>query len=363
MKGKALIPLVVGLAVGLIAIKYTMDTVKKAGADSAEYVPVVVAMTDIPASVQIKPEMMKVIKSPKTPLLPPDVFSSADALVDRVSLKSIPQGSPLLPSMVAPEGTPPGLGGRLPEGFRAVTVKIDESSGVGYLIHPDDWVDVLVVMDVQKKGRRETISRVILQNVQVGAVGQVLNDFTEEKGARNVKSITLVVKKEDVPKLHLAQTRGRITLAMRGSEDANTGENAEATESEVLGQEDEEALLAVAKGAAPCPTPVQPQAGDSNPQPAPIQPPNNEVSVTLINGTASSGGEPKVKHVTFTDGKSMDVVSVQTGPGGRQAQKDEPIRTPVADSPFYMRRAGDSDADENETDPVQEIQDFDEVAE
>jgi len=358
MKGKALIPLVVGLAVGLIAIKYTMDTVKKAGADSTEFVPVVVAMTDIPATVLIKPEMMKVIKSPKTPLLPPDVFHKAEDLVDRVSLKSIPQGSPLLPSMVAPKGTPPGLGGRLPEGYRAVTVKIDESSGVGYLIHPDDWVDVLVVMDVQKKGRRETISRVILQNVQVGAVGQVLNDFTEESGARNVKSITLLVKKDDVPKLHLAQTRGRITLAMRGAEDTMTGENAEATESEVLGQEDEETALAAA-----LPTPAPQPTGNASPQPPPVQTPNTEVSVTVINGTASSGGDPKIKHMTFTNDKSMDVVNVQSGPGGRQDYKDASRRTPVANSPFYSRRAGDAGEDADETEPVQENQEFDEVAE
>lgn len=341
MKAKALIPLVVGLAVGLIAIKYTMDTVKKAGADNTQYVQVVLAIADIPATVPIKPEMVKAVKSPRTPLLPPDVFTTTEDVIGRVTQKSIPQGAAVLPSMIAPKGTLPGIGVRVKKDFRAVTVKIDESSGVGYLVRPEDWVDVLVVMDIQKKGRRETISRVILQNIQVGAVGQALGDANkDDSGGRQAKSVTLIVKKDEVPKLHLAQSRGRITLAMRGSEDAQVGENAEATESEVLGEDNEDEKVA------------QADSGNQNSStnflnrqdPDPTPPPNREVSVTVVNGTASGGGKAQVKHVTFTDEKSMDVVEVRSGIGAGS----KPTRNRVSNSPFYNRRRSDLDVDKDQ---------------
>ncbi len=206
MKSKALVPLVVGLVVGIIAIKYTMDTVNAAkGAKDTDLVPVVMARSDIPSTIQITPDQLIVTETPKTPLLAMDTVKSAEEIVNRVALKSIPQGVPITMSMIAPEGTLPGLIVRVKEGFRAVGVKITESSGVGYLIHPGDWVDVIVVMDVKRRSRSETISRVILQRVQVGAVGQLLNEkHTEDQGNRVAQTVTLIVKEEDVPKLHLA---------------------------------------------------------------------------------------------------------------------------------------------------------------
>lgn len=358
MKGKALIPLVVGLAVGLVAIKYTMDAVKKAGADTTEYTPVVVAVTDIPSTWEIKPEMIRVIKSPRTPLLPPDAYTKTEDLIGRVAQKSIPQGAPVLPTMIAPKGTLPGLIVRVKEGYRAVSVKIDESSGVGYLVRPNDWVDVLVVMDQQKRGRRETISRVILQNVQVGAVGQALGNAAEETttGSRHAKSVTLLVKKEDAPKLHLAQTRGRITLAMRGVEDTQVGESAEASESEMLGTAGDTQSAQAGKGKSsgkgsffgklfgqrtggPASAPARP------PVAARVQPPpNREVSVTVVNGTASHNAQAQVQRVTFSDDNSMNVVSVQNG----MSTPGRKVRTPRRDSPFFSRRASKADSDSGE---------------
>ncbi len=223
MKSKAIIPLAIGLVVGVFAIKYTMDTVKKAqgSVKPVTMVKAVIARQDIPATVSITEEMVMAKETPKTPLLPADAFSKTEDLIGRVAFKSIPAGSPILPTMIAPEGTMPGLMVRVKEGYRAVAVRIDESSGVGYLVSPNDWVDVFSVMEVNKNGTKETESQVILERVQVGAVGQVLGKSSEEGGGGggHAKTITLLVKTEDVPRLHLAQTRGRITLAMRGSED------------------------------------------------------------------------------------------------------------------------------------------------
>ena len=68
----------------------------------------------------------------------------------RVVMVPIPQGNPILFSMLAPEGTSAGLSGILPDGKRALTVKVDEVAGVGGFIHPGDHVDVLVDLPLKE---------------------------------------------------------------------------------------------------------------------------------------------------------------------------------------------------------------------
>jgi pilus assembly protein CpaB len=173
-------------------------------------------------------------------------------LVGRVTSKFIPQGMPVTASMLAEDGTPAGIEELIDEGYRAVTVKIDESTGVAYLLRPRCYVDVIVVMDVKKSGRKsETISRVLLQRVKVGAVGQMLNEVGTEDGPSRVRSVTLIVPESDVPKLHLAQTKGRLTLAMRSTNDVLITEEAEAEQGELFGEQEQQAEAFVGPPAPP----------------------------------------------------------------------------------------------------------------
>lgn len=330
MKSKALIPLVVGLVVGIIAIKYTMDTVNAAkGAKKTDLVTVVLARSDIPSTVQITPDMLNVTETPKTPLLAMDTVVSADEIINRVALKSIPQGVPITMSMIAPEGTLAGLIVRVKEGFRAVGVKITESSGVGYLIHPGDWVDVIVVMDVKRRSRTETISRVILQRVQVGAVGQLLNQrHSEEGGNRVAQTVTLILKEEDVPKLHLAQSRGRITLAMRGAEDLAMNEPAETTGTEVFGNDDPEAAAQQQNegqnASALAAMMAAMKAGKNQTPPEAVAPPVEQPepkTVTVINSSADKDNQDAVIHVTFRDEDSMEVLEINEGDRPRSRKR------------------------------------------
>jgi pilus assembly protein CpaB len=323
MKSKAIIPLAIGLVAGVFAIKASMDAVKSAkGATNSEETAVVVAVTDIPVTVAIQPEMLKVARTPKTPLLPGDVFTNPEQLIGRVAQKAIPQGVPILPTMIAPEGTSPGLLTRVKEGYRAVAVKIDESSGVGYLVRPNDWVDVLAVMDIKRGKGSETISRVILQCVQVGAVGQVLGQQKED-GGKQARSVTLIVKEEDVPKLHLAQSRGKITLAMRGNDDAEVSDPAQASESEVLGLADPRK-----RNQKPAADPSGFSAWFSNmmatakknSQAAPPEPPKvagpQPFAVLVVNNDSQNPAGSDVQRITYRDAESMEVVDVSNEPVG-----------------------------------------------
>ena len=137
---------------------------------------------------------------------------------------------------LAPPGTPPGLVVRIPKGLRAIAVKVAEEQQAGGWLVPGAKVDVSAVFSVNRPGARrtETVSRIILQDVEIAAVGQSLGNESEESGAKVVKSVTLLVKPADVPKLHLAQTKGRLTFALRGQTDSSTVSGGGSSESELI---------------------------------------------------------------------------------------------------------------------------------
>ncbi|RJP42501.1 MAG: Flp pilus assembly protein CpaB [Phycisphaerales bacterium] len=238
MSGKALIPLVLGLGIGLLAIRFGMDTLRNAKGQPVETDKrqVVRALTDVDASLAITPQMLEVVETADPPLgeMERD-FASAEDVVDRVAGKFIPKGAVVLESMLAPPGTAPGVPGKIEAGYRAVSLRIDEVTGVAFNVTAGAWVDVIVVMDVMDPNthKRETLAEVVLEHIQVAAVG--LSSAGEGNNRSKIaRSVTLLVAEEEVPKLHLAATKGKITLAMRGEHDVTTGKRISARESELF---------------------------------------------------------------------------------------------------------------------------------
>ena len=221
MNGKAVIPLVAGLCIGGFALKLVFDTVKKAKGAQPDVAAVWTAKTDIPLGTAIDETMIAPAKFPKD-AVPQGAFSKKEKLIGRVTRVVSVAGSPLLEGMMHPEGTPPGLW--VKPGYRAVAVKIDESSGVSNHLWPGCYVDVIGYFTVRKNGRQETVARTIIEDIEVGAVGARISavdttDPAEKKKAQPARAVTLFVKPDQVPILHLAEQRGKIKLSMRNSTD------------------------------------------------------------------------------------------------------------------------------------------------
>lgn len=314
MKGKAMIPLILGLAIGLLAVKLTVDAIKRAQGSSQakDTITAVRARQDIPSFARITKEMIEVVETADTLFTPAhDRIDSLDQAIGRVTAKAVPKHSPLLLSMLASEGTPAGMVGRIPPGFRAVSVKTDEVSGVAYQLQPGDWVDVIVVMDVNMgRGKKETIAEVILQHIQIAAIGRgTQSDAGSTAGStKPAKSATLLVPEEDVPKLHLAATRGKITLAMRG-DDAQTTEAGAYAKSEDL-------LASLRSLAAPVPDVSRPSAMRfRNPEPAQESP----HKVVVYRGSAVNPNARFVEQITFANTQSSLILEVSQGNPTRQS--------------------------------------------
>jgi Flp pilus assembly protein CpaB len=188
---------------------------------------------DIAPTIEITEQMVEMTGVPEA-LCPKLAVRDIKEVVGRVTSNSIPQGCPVVQSLLAPKGTLPGLAARIRDGYRAIAVKVDESIGVAGWVKPGSHVDVIAVMQGKAGSKQEVISRVILQNVEVLAVGQDIGN-TGETAAAVPKSVTLLVPPDDAPKLHLAATKGTLRLAMRNQYDSSPLRESTTTDNEILG--------------------------------------------------------------------------------------------------------------------------------
>ena len=136
----------------------------------------------------------------------------------------------------------------VPEGYRAMTVRVDEVIGVGGFVQPGDRVDVLATVD-RGGFRDDPASRVVLQDVPVLTVGEKMQEEGEGAKAkrRKVTVVTLQVEPQQGERLALAANEGKVVLALR-----NQGDRQEAATPGVR-------LTALVPALAPTPAPA-PQA-------------------------------------------------------------------------------------------------------
>jgi pilus assembly protein CpaB len=126
---------------------------------------------------------------------------------------------PVLESKLAPKNAGAGLMTAIPEGMRAVSVKVNDVIGVAGFVVPGAHVDVILTGNPTPNGDMQA-SKIFLRNVEVLAAGQNVDRDSEGKPL-NVQVITLLVSPEDSEKLALVTTEGRIHLALRNPLDKN----------------------------------------------------------------------------------------------------------------------------------------------
>jgi pilus assembly protein CpaB len=173
---------------------------------------VFIATADISPGTVLSGAAVKPVTWPQA-VIPPKSASSLQEIEGRVVMAPIPQGNPILFSMLAPEGTAAGLSGILPDGKRALTVKVDEVAGVGGFIHPGDHVDVLV--DLPVRDTQEHFSKTILHDIVVLTIGQIWQSKGDDNKPVLVNTVTLELTPHDSEVLNLASNQGKIRLALR----------------------------------------------------------------------------------------------------------------------------------------------------
>lgn len=142
---------------------------------------------------------------------------------NRVALRPIVVGEPILASKVSGADGRATLAALLPAGMRAVSVPVSAVNGVAGFVLPGTMVDVILTRPIPGEGatNEDVRSDVVLENVQVLAVDQLADD---KRGEPKVsKTATLAVSLQDAQRLSIAQRIGTLSLALRKVEDAYAG--------------------------------------------------------------------------------------------------------------------------------------------
>ena len=220
MRNKRFFIVLVGaLLFGLLAAFSVSRYLSSAQAYTKNLNRVAVAKVAIPLGTKIISEQVMVVQFPKEST-PDGAFESPDKLVGRVAVTNIAPREPITEARLAPEGTAGGLSAVIPEGYRAMTVKVDDVVGISGFIMPGTLVDVVVVIDpAEKAGMQDPISKIVLQNIKVLANGQNIDKPEDQREANSVKAVTLLVTPEQAEKLALAASEGHLQLVMRNSVD------------------------------------------------------------------------------------------------------------------------------------------------
>ena len=233
--------IVVGAALifGLLAAFSVSRYLESAQAYQKDLNNIMVAKVDIPVGTKIIAEQLTPVKFPAG-ATPNGVFSSDEKLIGRVAVMNIMAREPITDNKLAPEGATGGLSAIIPEGYRAMTVRVDDVVGVSGFILPNALVDIVIVIDPpanNKAAGQGRISKIVLQNIKVLANGQNIDQPKADSQAAVVNAVTLLVTPEQAEKLALATTEGRLQLVMRNSIDQGDEQTPGANKSTLLSGE------------------------------------------------------------------------------------------------------------------------------
>lgn len=208
--------------------KAEMEAAKRAAMATEKVV--VVGEKEIPMGVKIEPAAVKVVDWPKENL-PQGYFTAPEQVAGRLPLQALVPGDIITQAKLVPAEAPQNVMiFKIPEGHRAITVGVDEVTGVAGFITPGAMVDV--VLTTTPKDAPEAVSKIIFQNVPVLAIGQIIE---EKEGKPHVlPTVTLDLTPENAEKLAMASAGGALRLLLRRSGDAGLTNTTGATVTKVL---------------------------------------------------------------------------------------------------------------------------------
>jgi pilus assembly protein CpaB len=198
--------------------------------------------------------------------LPKGALLKPEELVGRGVISDLYQGEPILDSRLAPPGSGGGMAATIPQGMRALAVRVDQVVGVAGFVTPGMRVDVLASGNPPgaTSVTQGTVTKTILQNIQVLSAGTDIQKDAEGK-PQQVQVVNLLVTPEQAQTLSLATNELKIQLVLRNPLDTKVSQVASNSMGQIMGD-------------APAPRGVRraPRAA------------SKVFSIEVINGTASS---------------------------------------------------------------------------
>jgi len=215
---KMVVGLLLALVFGLLAARYVYIQLRNArmAAGKATVVTghIVVAAKPLALGERLTPADLRDIPWPDASR-PTGSFGRVEDCLDRALITPVVENELILEDKLAPKEAGGGLSVAIPQGTRAISVRVDDVVAVAGFVVPGTMVDVLVT---GSSTGGDSVTRTILQDLRVLAVGQKSEPDREGK-PQTYTVVTLLVNPEEAEKVTMASTEGKIHLALRNTID------------------------------------------------------------------------------------------------------------------------------------------------
>ncbi|MEW5982526.1 MAG: Flp pilus assembly protein CpaB [Acidobacteriota bacterium] len=201
---------------------------------------IVVTTQDILANTALDERVVGTVQIPKK-YVQPGAIAQISEVVGRVAAVPLPKGSQVSGTALF-EGGREALAFNVPRGMRALSMAVDDVTGVAGLLRPGNFVDIVGIFEygvpsgavgteiTYSNERTEAIT--VAQNVQIIAAGGSLGEQPAAppgpdgepepapSGPPEISNVTLLLSPQQVQEIVLAQHLGALTLALRSSLDS-----------------------------------------------------------------------------------------------------------------------------------------------
>jgi pilus assembly protein CpaB len=227
MNKKSMIIVSIAVVSGLLAVflvnRY-ITTKEKAINEGMEMVPVVAITQDTMAGQKITTKIIARRNVPQKYLHTNAVLAKDyELLIGQELIYPMKRGDTVLWTSLSAEAERlmTGLATAVTKGERALSIAVDEVSGVSGLIKPNNHIDILCTVRSEIDEEEATIT--LLQNITVLATGSAMAGDRSKKGG--YRTLTLLVTLEEAELLVFAQKRGKLITILRNEEDIETKED------------------------------------------------------------------------------------------------------------------------------------------
>lgn len=215
---RLVVGLLVALVFGLVAARYVYIQLRNArmaaGNTAVVTGRIVVAAKPLVLGERMTTSDLREIPWPEASR-PTGSFGRAEDCLDRALITPVVENELILEDKLAPKEAGGGLSVAIPQGTRAISVRVDDVVAVAGFVVPGTMVDVLVTGST---AGGDSVTRTILQDLRVLAVGQK-SEADREGKPQTYTVVTLLVNPEEAEKVTMASTEGKIHLALRNTID------------------------------------------------------------------------------------------------------------------------------------------------
>ncbi len=218
MKKRLVIVIVFALVISAAssAVLYRLISTQLAANRETSSTKILVAARNLGSGELIKEVDVKVADW-NGPLLAGSLMKPEDA-IGRGVVEAIYLGEPVVETRMAARGAGAGLAAIIPSGMRAVAVRVNDVVGVSGFATAGSRVDILIAGNPPGSTASGTVTKTLLQNIEILSAGQNIQKDAEGKPV-TVPVVNLLVNPEQAEMLSLASNEARIQLILRNPTD------------------------------------------------------------------------------------------------------------------------------------------------